>query len=507
MKTFVDKVPKEYQVSRLKLDPSNPRLRLYPGGDKDKDLIERLCRLSGSQSPSQIVKYILADRGFLHNCIPTVFVEPGARNPIVIDGNRRMAALKMILDLSLVPNTRHGLKSDCEKLRALVPDKIRCWVARSKSDAARIKYRAHNEGTKEWETLAKYSTHYDAYKEGQSIGDIVELTGSDTRRIVSEINTWKLVECLIEMIPDFEVQSEGITSFERVTTSYSEFAKRLGIQVNSEGVFEIPPSREFAEVLHTIYLKSAKSSGFSRVVDNNDASRAKFLDTIIPVGFLVGNSGLNSQIGGADTGAVTAQLASGSAQSPELAPVGGVPSNPNLPAGGGAAQSAPPGSGVHGNSSSQPSPLAGNPPLPSLRQILSPTRNVGKKAAAIYDEYAKIDAQGDFPIATAALTRALIETTLKWHAKRLKCYSEDPQRQQEGRSDALSDIAAKLKKHVTQAGLVYSSDLVSSISSACKAVTELNDVMHKDGSFRAGKAVTSSLNSLAHAVENLIKMT
>jgi len=510
MKTFVDTIPKEYSIHRLKLDPNNPRLRLYPGTSNDKDIIERLCKLGGSQSPSQIVKYILTDRGFLHNCIPTVFIESGMRSPIVIDGNRRMAALKMILDLSLVPSTRHGLRSDCEKLNGLVPEKIRCWVTRSKSDAARIKYRAHNEGTKEWETLAKYSTHYDSYKEGQSIADISELTGSDNRRIISEINAWKLIECLIEMIPGFEVQSEGITSFERVTTAYSGFAKRLGIHVNPEGVFEIPQSKELAEILHRIYLNSARSSGFSRKVDNNDASRAKFLDAIIPSGFNAQNGDGTGNAQQANmrphaNSATTLKSSEGPGQvaTPATASGGGI--NSNLSATNSSPTAHSPAASI-GNPPNQYSPIVGNPPLPSLKQVLAPAKNVGKKAAAIFDEFSRLEPIADFPIATAALTRALIETTLKFHAKRLGCYSETPQQQQQAWSDKLDEIANNLKKHITTAGLQYSSDLVSAISTTCKSINDLNNIMHKDGSFAARQTVTSTLQSLAHAVGHLIKI-
>ncbi len=101
MKTFVHPVPKEYQVTRLKLDPDNPRLRLHPGGTSEKELIERLCKLGGKGSPALVVKHIKTDGGFLHNEAPVLYIDPANKTKVVIDGNRRVAALKMILNPSL----------------------------------------------------------------------------------------------------------------------------------------------------------------------------------------------------------------------------------------------------------------------------------------------------------------------------------------------------------------------------------------------------------------------
>lgn len=471
MKTFVETVPKEFLVSKLRLDPNNPRLKLLPGGNSEREIIERLCRL-GSQSPSQVVKHILTDRGFLHNAAPVVFKAEGARDAIVIDGNRRMAAVKMILNPALVPSTRKGLRADCEKLQGLVPEKLRCWVTRSASDAKRIVYRAHNEGSQEWNTLCKYSAHYEYYKEGQEIKDIVEITGSDFRKVVMEINTWLLVEAMLKHIPDFQMESEGITSFERVTTSYSGFPAKIGVSVTSEGVYELPDSTDLAELLYKIYLKSAKASGFSRQVENNDKAREKWLNEVIPSDFRPSAPRTPGQPAGAeDKGGAPGPKSN--AANPNAASKKGAPTLPSLP---------------------------------SVRDVLLVRKNVGPKAFEIFKEYCALPEGSDFPIAAAALTRAMIETTLKHHAKRLKCYDETPDQQLKGQSDMLDSIANKLKKEVASMQLPYKADLLSAIGNASKCVGDLNEVMHKDTCFSARMAVKTSLAALAAAVENLVKI-
>jgi hypothetical protein len=479
MKTFVDPIPREYTVNRLRLDLNNPRLKLHPGGTSEKEIIERLCKL-GSQSPSQVIKHILTDRGYLHNEIPVVLKQAGTSQLVVIDGNRRVSALKMILNPALIPGTRRGLRLDCEKLIGLVPNKIRCWITHTRSDAKRIVYRAHNEGSREWEALSKYATHYDYYKDGASISEIVEITGLPHSSIVKQINMWLLVEAMIEHIPGFEIESAGITSFERVTTHHSGFSRKLGIPVSREGLYQMPSSPELIELIHQIYTRSAKTSGFSRNVENNPESRDAFLNRIIPSGFRPPAQPHRLAVTVDTPGASTPpDVANGSI---------GVPS--------GDLAAAPQTRSPHGVST-----------LLSERQILLVKRNVGAKAYAIYKEYVAItEPPLDLPIAAAALTRAMIETTLKFHAKRLKCYQETPLQQSKQHSEMLDAIATKLKQKIVSLSLPYCSDLVAAITNCCKAISELNDVMHKDGSFAARPAVRSSLAALASAVDNLMKI-
>lgn len=477
MKKFCEISPREVGVASLSLDPTNPRLRLHPGGTSEKELIERLCRL-GSQSPSQVVKHLLADHGYLNNEIPVVYKAPGKSQKIIIDGNRRVAALKMVNDPTLIPNLRRGLRSDCEKLKGLVPNKIRYWYTTSISDAKRIVYRAHNEGSREWETLARYATHFDFFMEGQSIQEIADMTGSQKTETRDQINAWLLYNSMMIGIPNFQIEDDGITNFRRITTSYPAFAKKLGIGLDSEGVYQMPDDEEVVNVIHRAYLASAKTKRFTRDFANNEEARSRFWKTVLPKGLEKKTSGRQVQ-----------RIALAKNNGEPLGPSSQVDSG-NLP------------SSASSRSHSAQSAVEA---LPSDRQVLSLKRNVGKKAHAIFTEYCRLP-PGDFPVASAALTRAMIETTLKHHAKRLGCYTETSDQRLQGRSDLLDNVAVKLKKKIASLKLDYSSDLLGAITNCTKQISELNDVMHKDGAFSARPAVKSSVAALAAAVEDLIRI-
>jgi hypothetical protein len=421
------------------------------------------------------MKHNKTDGGFLHNEAPVLYIDPANKSKLVIDGNRRVAALKMILNPSFVPPTLRGLRNDCEKLQGLVPDRIRCWFTSNLADAKRIVYRAHNEGTKEWQTLAKYSTYYDDHFRGQGIEEISEVSGAPKSQIVRQINTWVLIDFLTKNIKEFQIDGSGITSFERVTTSYSEFHRKIGASLSDEGIYILPQSDDLANLILKIFNKSAKEKGLSRAVENNDQARAEWIDRIIPHNFspTPDRQEINLTKGSA---ASTSSESSRQESDP----------SPNPP-------------------KSQPSPAAPDAEG-TTRQILSLRKNVGKKAFEIFKEYTNLDPIHDFPVASAALARAMIETTLKHHAKRLGCYSESAEQQQKRHSEALDEVANALKKNIMLRGLPFSSDLVSAIGASTKSVSELNDVMHKDGTFAARPAVKSSLQSLAAAVSQLVNI-
>ena len=477
MKTFVCPTPKMFSISRIRLDPNNPRLRLYPGGTTEKAVIERLCKLGGKGSPALVIKHIKTDGGYIHSEAPILYIDPQTKTKIVIDGNRRVAALKMILSPDLVPSTLRGLRADCEKLAELVPSRIQCWYTSSLSDAKRIVYRAHNEGTKEWETLAKYSAYFDYYhRDNLRIDQIAEITGATRASILRSINTWLLIDYLSKNIKDFMIDGAGITSFERVTTSYTDFCKRIGLTTSDDGVYNLPQSDSLSQLLLKIYNNSAKEKGLSREVQNNDKAREEWINKIIPPNY-----------------------------SPHCTSKSDAPHTSHEDDAKNESDSDPKNTEEPDSNSNKRQTTDQNIDA-TIKQVLSRRRNVGGKAFEIFKEYSNLKPLHDFPVASAALTRAMIETTLKYHAKRLGCYSEPAELQSNKLSEKLDEVANSLKKLIMTKGLPYSSDLVGAITSSTKSVAELNDVMHKDGTFAARPAVRSSLASLASAVKRLLEI-
>ncbi len=286
---------------------------------------------------------------------------------------------------------------------------------------------------------------------------------------------------MIHHIPGFQIEDEGITNFERITTFYPAFPKKLGIALSAEGVYQVPDDATIVTLIHSAFSKSAKSPGFTRTVGNNDESREAFWGKILPKDFdpTPAKVGPNTKHAAIVATPDSADSTTGQKDAQEE----------NEPA---------TTSQKNGRGAKEPETIA------SDRDILSTKKNVGKKSHAIFTEYVELQQSGDYPIASAGLARAMIETTLKYHAKRLKCYEETPEQQQRHQSDLLDNVANKLKKIIAGMNLPYSADLVSSISNCTKAIPELNDVMHKDGTFAARPAVKTALAALASSVESLM---
>lgn len=212
MTEYTRPLPSHRSISALKLDPNNRRLLLHGSGTSESELISRLCSLKNSNTPIRILRNIESDNAFIHSLTPHVLKI--GKHYTVVDGNSRVAALKMILNPSLIPPNRHKLRKDCERLAGLIPEKIPCWICLDKSKAQRIVYRIHNEGSKEWESLSKYSVYYDDFlHRGLSVQEIADYAGIKLTpaTIAQKINTWQLIEYLVEYGEGFLRDSSNIT--------------------------------------------------------------------------------------------------------------------------------------------------------------------------------------------------------------------------------------------------------------------------------------------------------
>lgn len=453
MKNHVEKKTKSLSIKSLKLDPHNPRIKLVPGGDTERQLIARLCALN-SAGPHDIVKKIKSDGGFMMNFAPVVLKD--GRHFIVKDGNRRVAALKMILDPNLIPSSRRGLKNDCEEVRGLVEKNVTCWWTASKINAARIVYRAHTEGSQKWESLSRYSSHYDSYNEGQTLNDIASYTGTEISKIRSDINTWITLNYLANNIPSFILDSSGITNFERGALHYGKLHELLGFTLNSDGVFEFPNSQNLAEILNEIYLKTAKETNFSRNVPNNDKARKEFLEGIVPA---------------------------------EFKPKTAEPTKPNP------TEPSPVQPAKTSENENKPKPAP--PKYNADDALFKDPKIVGLKSSSIYKELKSSQAKNSLPIIYAALTRAFIENYLKHIAKEFSIYSESKKSQNKDFSSTLPVIAEQICAHIKLSDKRYSADLSIGIKSLPDYADKMNQVMHKDSIFEANKEAESAWKTLS----------
>ena len=168
-------------VVSLSLDEQNVRLDLGSKTPSQDALIEDLFF---NQSANDLARSIAAE-GFFPND-PPIVVEEGKRL-IVLEGNRRVAALKALLDPQILPK----YKSQLEKLAASSPqlpiDNIAVMQAPSRAAAERIIARIHTtKSRRPWSTLRQAYFYYAQVDSGkrtvdQLVGDYPDV---DVRRFV-----------------------------------------------------------------------------------------------------------------------------------------------------------------------------------------------------------------------------------------------------------------------------------------------------------------------------------
>ena len=179
-------VPVEY----LALDPRNPRLL---GLNADADEVEIIARLYRADDLSELLQSI-ASNGYL-NIEPLVVLEDNGRL-VVLEGNRRLAAIRLFQEPSLATCI-----FEKEQLRIRLPaitdgvrdtfKEIAVWRVHNRGDARAYIGFKHINGAAKWESYAKAKFAAEWYHDGDtSFSEIADRIGDrhDTvKRMVNAI--------------------------------------------------------------------------------------------------------------------------------------------------------------------------------------------------------------------------------------------------------------------------------------------------------------------------------
>ena len=191
-KDLAYKEPTPISPSELALDPENPRLVLAAGGSPSDDTIIRYLHREGELG--ELLQSI-SSNGYL-DFEPLVVWREGAKGPYtVLEGNRRLAALKLLCDPDLAERLKIQTPETKPEHRNSL-DSVRVIRVRSRADARTFIAFKHINGPHRWDSYAKakYAARwYREEKEGNldaSLTDIAERIGDrhDTiKRMVAAI--------------------------------------------------------------------------------------------------------------------------------------------------------------------------------------------------------------------------------------------------------------------------------------------------------------------------------
>lgn len=141
---------KQLSVSLLDFDPTNPRFSPEIAGGPEGELVERFIR---EERLLEILNSI-ADQGYFQGEPLLAVPVPNTDRYQVIEGNRRLAALKLLNGLVQVPPGRTSIEEACEQARHK-PAEVPCLVFDNEDGILRYLGFRHITGIKSWSSLQK----------------------------------------------------------------------------------------------------------------------------------------------------------------------------------------------------------------------------------------------------------------------------------------------------------------------------------------------------------------
>ena len=224
-------------IDRLRLDRRNPRLIGQAESASEASIIARLYRAAELE---ELLQSISAN-GYLDIEPLVVMREPDEDTLLVLEGNRRLAAIRLLRDPTLA-----GRIESSEKPRIAVPpiaeslrstlDQVSVYLVESRERARSFIGFKHINGPAKWDAYAKARFAADWYKDrpdGTSLEDIAKAIGDrhDTiKRMVSAI--YVLDQARDNGLFDVEDRHTAKFNFSHLYTalSRSQYMEHLGLE-------------------------------------------------------------------------------------------------------------------------------------------------------------------------------------------------------------------------------------------------------------------------------------
>lgn len=267
IETYDNWTRRKQKIVNLELDPENVRLEI---DDLSQDAIIR--DLYKNEQAFNILRSII-DYGWLPDEVPVVVDENG--KTLVIEGNRRIASLKGILNPKILPEE---YQNRAVKLTdGLTPlTEIEVLVAPSRGSTDRYLASKHTVNTRRpWTALRRASFYYAQKEKGETVEQLMaKYPNTDIPKYIRMYEMHKVALSLDGLSPETLKKVENkrdfdITNLERLYT-YKSAQEKLGIEFNPvTGEVKVPKNDSF---------KSAFARIIEDVVSGHISSR-KHIDT------------------------------------------------------------------------------------------------------------------------------------------------------------------------------------------------------------------------------------
>jgi len=260
-------------ATSLVLDPRNPRL--LPR-EKLPTQIELIAELVQHENVYELAKKI-SERGFWRIEMPIAVEEDGKL--VVVEGNRRVAALKLLISPDLAPERERAkfkklsAKTTLSQIKTLV-----VIVAPSREAAAPVILSKHTSTEVEgWSPVMQARFYADRLEDGVSVADLAKEYSIPQGQIQAFLQNYQIyqIACSLPLAPDIAEKVKDprefpLTTLERVYRN-SEAASFLGISFDAQKHIRITlPKDQFEKAFSKVVIDVAKGDINSRNLNSSE---------------------------------------------------------------------------------------------------------------------------------------------------------------------------------------------------------------------------------------------
>lgn len=185
------------KVNKLLFDSNNPRVpQELQGNKKEEKIIEYMVKFGNVTE----LMLSIAEIGY-SDAEPLLVVNSGSEKYVVVEGNRRLAALKLLNDSSLTDLRIKAIKEIIDNASVEIPKEVPCIVYKNREDILDYLGYRHITGVKDWGALEKaryldqlYNTHIEVEKGGiyQKLAKMIGSRSDYVRKLHMALKLYEL---------------------------------------------------------------------------------------------------------------------------------------------------------------------------------------------------------------------------------------------------------------------------------------------------------------------------
>lgn len=214
------------KTETLVLDPNNPRIDL-PQNASEQDIIEQLLK---HHKVLDLAKEIVNSGGLLPGGRIITYQFNGEQ--VVLEGNRRTCACKLLLDPTLIPESFQNSfpRADSEDL-ILEISQLKADIAPTREAAQPILTKRHSQREAvPWTPFANVRRVANLYNLGLPVDSIVESLGQSASKVKERIREFNIYGMAKEKIKWSQREKDFLTSPEINFSSYTRFFNLKGVK-------------------------------------------------------------------------------------------------------------------------------------------------------------------------------------------------------------------------------------------------------------------------------------